>query len=688
MKKSFRVLIIALVLGLGFIFTVGYTATLFGKSAKVSLSREAELQVVRFETLLNSEIKLALQMAKSPVVVSYMENPDDPDTYEAGVAEMSQYEKSFISKGSFWVSDSDLKFFSDSEYAYTVDPTLPENYWYNMTMRDKADYNFNINYNPNLQETNLWINAVVRNASGLPVGIVGTGIPISDFINEIFASIKSAETITYKAYMFNKNGETTACDEQKYVEEKKPIKDIIVTLGDKAVYSDEVRFAANPLAEMILAPIPSLEWTLLLVAPFDLNAFTTYCARPFAIFIVIVFALCLFQIIKQMMTPLKELNKTLDQMKSGNVDLSQRITVKTSSGLKTIKSLVSGFNGFIEKIQNTVNILKEAELQLELSRVQLNTGTSETITSINEISKDIDSFGESIKQQSSSAQETASAMNQISANIASLDSMISTQASAVDDASTAVEEMLGNIGSVNTSVGKLSASFDALEQETYSGVQKHSTMNDKIAQIQNESAMLAEANLVISSIAEQTNLLAMNAAIEAAHAGEAGKGFSVVADEIRKLSENSSEQSQMISQKLTDIQNSIADVVHASEEAGAAFLSVSSKIKETNTLVTEIANAMREQETGSQQINYSLRTLNDSSAEVRTASREMSAGSETIMGEVQILQEATLNIESGMSSLDYKSSGLMQRQSELENLSQEVNKAIEQLRTSLDMFKI
>ena len=98
----------------------------------------------------------------------------------------------------------------------------------------------------------------------------------------------------------------------------------------------------------------------------------------------------------------------------------------------------------------------------------------------------------------------------------------------------------------------------------------------------------------------------MNAAIEAAHAGESGRGFSVVADEIRKLAENSSVESKRIGTELKEIQTSIEQVVTASRDSGEAYGRILDLVDQTRSLVDQMKNAVAEENAGSRRILDSL----------------------------------------------------------------------------------
>ena len=101
-------------------------------------------------------------------------------------------------------------------------------------------------------------------------------------------------------------------------------------------------------------------------------------------------------------------------------------------------------------------------------------------------------------------------------------------------------------------------------------------------------------NSVMDNIASQTNLLSMNAAIEAAHAGESGKGFAVVAEEIRKLAEDSSEQSKTISTVLKKIKESIDKISRSTDNVLKKFEAIDSSVRTVADQINSAVNQVSE----------------------------------------------------------------------------------------------
>ncbi len=444
--------------------------------------------------------------------------------------------------------------------------------------------------------------------------------------------------------------------------------------------------------EMVYAYRPiggNTSWAVLCAAPIsaynaELNLISKSLVSGSILAVIIALIVGIISI-RLLILPLKKIKVAIDDISTGNADLTNRIPQKTDD---EIGKVVSGFNSFIEKLQVIIKGLKASKDDITVVGKELETTTRETSESINEIIANIGGVSNQISAQTMSVNETAGAVNEIASNIESLERMIENQSNGIMQASTAVEQMMGNINSVNTSVDRMAESFVSLSASASSGAEKQMNATELMQQIKDQSETLQEANSAIAAIAEQTNLLAMNAAIEAAHAGEAGKGFSVVADEIRKLSETSTEQSRTIGDQLNAIQQSIENVFIASNESNAAFQTVNDKISETDQIVRQIKSAMEEQAEGSKQIGEALHLMNDSTAEVRVASREMSEGNKQILSEIQKLQNTTMTMNSSMEEMAAGAQVITNTGSALSAISDRVNSTIADIGTQIDQFKV
>ncbi len=382
--------------------------------------------------------------------------------------------------------------------------------------------------------------------------------------------------------------------------------------------------------------------------------------------------------------PIKKVAGEVKKIASGNADLTNRLSVKSKN---EIGDLVDGFNEFMMKLQEIVSQLKGTKQILVEAEDDLQKNISGVSDSIRDFNGSISLISSKVDTQVGNVQQTSSTIAEITENISSLKRMIEGQSSGISEASSAVEEMIGNISSVNQSMEKMASSFKELEKGSETGMLRQKKVTELVDEIAKQSESLKSANIAIADVAAQTSLLAMNAAIEAAHAGEAGKGFSVVADEIRKLSESSSEQSKKISNDIKDIQETINSVVESSRLSADSFNQVQEQIDQTDILVEQVHSAMQEQEEGSTQVLSTLKMMNDSTTEVRTASDEMTEGSNIMLEEIKKLQDATAEIKDTMGEMSGSAQAMNKTNDALSAIAGNVGGSINEMSGQLDQFK-
>jgi len=285
-----------------------------------------EIERLKLEASINSEIAIALRMADSPLIQWYFLYPDDKNMEQIALGEIDGYRRAFTGKNVFWISDTDKKYYFNDEYVYTLDPSDESSWWYDSIMNSLSPYSLNVNFDVGLKRTMVWVNAPVLNNDQKPVGIVGTGINVSDFINAIHYNNSETED---ELFFFNAAGDIIKAKDIDLVEKKANIADVLGVIGDeildraKGIETGEIGyFKAKDKRQIIaitsipISAIPALNWYITALRPVTAIGFLkTGMTVLFGIMIaVILFAFIFFNIfIAVMLEPLNKMVKTINQ---------------------------------------------------------------------------------------------------------------------------------------------------------------------------------------------------------------------------------------------------------------------------------------------------------------------------------------------------------------------------------------